>query len=166
MIVGPSFVLISPWPFAESSPSLARTGATTDRRAQPRRWGIAAGAGLGRVAKWNDSVKVSVRLSEPAYFHLLGYNFDGREQLLWPGSAIAPSLQRELDFPSADDQFFLNDDAPGGVQVFVVAASRDPLPAWDTWQSTTPSVTAANDRISTHIIGPAGCSLAHPNSPR
>ena len=83
-------------------------------------------------ARWNDAIEVEVRLSEPGYFYLIGCNFDGRVQLLYPENSTTASEKRErLHFPGGDEQFHLNDDALGGMQAFVVVASRDRLPNWD-----------------------------------
>jgi hypothetical protein len=97
----------------------------------------------------DDSVRVSMKLDPPAYCYLIAFNPDGTEQLCYPedpglvavnypehkdvaaAMATPPPKSSELSFPL--DQFF----EPGipGLQVFVVVASSDPLPAYAKWRS-------------------------------
>jgi hypothetical protein len=88
-----------------------------------------------------DAVTVTVELSEPGYFYLIGFTFDGKEQLLWPADAdgqaapdVAPPLTQRLRHPPGDLRVYLDDNERGGLQVFVVAASRRPLPSYRAWR--------------------------------
>ena len=101
------------------------------------------------VIRADDSVRVSVKLSAPAYCFLIAFNPDGTEQLCSPedpdlpavhypehkdrarAMAAPPARAAELSFPR--DQFF----EPGvpGLQVFVLVASAEPLPPYPEWRS-------------------------------
>jgi hypothetical protein len=95
------------------------------------------------AARFGDAVTVTVELSEPAYFYLIGFNFDGKEQLVCPaddkGNELpdkAPPRLGRLRFPAHDeDRLFLKeDDAKSGVQAYVVVVSRSPLPGYAEWR--------------------------------
>jgi hypothetical protein len=94
-------------------------------------------------ANVGDAVRLSVDLSAPAHAYLVAFNADGQEQLLWPtddkgepDESAAPLLCRRLAFPAREGKlFYLDDDESGGLQLFVVLASRRPLPPWSEWRS-------------------------------
>jgi serine/threonine protein kinase len=91
---------------------------------------------------YNDAVKIEAELTAPAYAYLLAFNADGKEQLLWPVGAeqtpdenVAPPLQDKLQCPARPGkQFALDDDELGGLQVFVVVVSSEPLPYYAEWK--------------------------------
>jgi serine/threonine protein kinase len=93
-------------------------------------------------ARFDDPVKISVELTAPAYAYLLAFNADGTEQLLWPvgpdrkpDEAVVPPLQERLEYPARPGKhFFLDDDPGGGLQVFVVVVSSEPLPSYAEWK--------------------------------
>jgi hypothetical protein len=95
----------------------------------------------------NDSVRVSVKLSTPAYCYLIAFNPDGTEQLCYPEDAkltaifypknkdaqammTKPGLEADFRFPR--DQYF----EPGmpGLQVFVLIVAEEPLPPYAQWR--------------------------------
>jgi hypothetical protein len=92
-------------------------------------------------AHFNDAVQIQVDLSAPGYAYLLGFNPDGTEQLLWPvgidkrsNPRVAPPLVTRLVYPARSGKWlFLNDEPKGGLQAFVVVASRRPLPSYQEW---------------------------------
>src|SRR5205823_2155703 len=88
------------------------------------------------ATRFGDGVSVEVLLSEPAYAYLLAFNPDGSEQRLWPADeTIPPQRTAALRFPAqAKDNLLLNDDPAGGVQGFVLVASRQPLPSYRAWR--------------------------------
>jgi tRNA A-37 threonylcarbamoyl transferase component Bud32 len=103
--------------------------------------------GRGRIGdksfatKVGDAVTVTVELSEPGYFYLIGFNFDGTVQLLWPADdkgnpleATKPRRQQRLRFPEGDGRLTLDASDKGGLQAFVVTASPWPLPAFAEWR--------------------------------
>jgi hypothetical protein len=97
----------------------------------------------------DDAVRVSVKLSRPAYCYLIAFNPDGSEQLCFPedpdlaaviypehkdqaqAMATPPPQCSELRYPR--DQYF----EPGfaGLQTFVLIASMKPLPPYAKWRS-------------------------------
>jgi hypothetical protein len=90
------------------------------------------------AARFGDLVQVKAVLSEPAYFFLLAFNPDGKEQLCWPADSRQPPepLDR-LTYPLEAGSFFPLKDGVG-LQAFVLLASRQPLPAYDDWKAQRP----------------------------
>jgi serine/threonine-protein kinase len=94
------------------------------------------------ATRYGDVVTLTVELSGPAYFYLIAFNFDGKEQLLWPvdekgepDPGRAPPRLGRLRFPQGDGGALgLEDNDKGGLQAYVVAASRRPLPAYKAWR--------------------------------
>ncbi len=99
-----------------------------------------------------DRVRIEVDLSRPAYGFLIACNFDGRAQLLWPCAEQhpyrgepdrpPPAVSRLLypppsagpdGRPARRQGVALDDDPAGGLQAYVVAASRQPLPSYAQW---------------------------------
>jgi serine/threonine protein kinase len=84
-----------------------------------------------------DGVQVEVEFSEPAYAYLLVYNpnpqSDKREEA-WPESVLTNPARpgKRLEFPSEGESHYGLSDGPG-LEVFVVVASRSPLPAYTDW---------------------------------
>src|SRR5262249_13627591 len=89
-------------------------------------------------AKVGDSVTLVVDLSEPAYFYVLEFNFDGKYRLIWPvdengksSEAVKPPRQMSLRWPQSDTRrLYLNDNEMGGLQAYAVVASKGPLPSF------------------------------------
>jgi serine/threonine protein kinase len=93
--------------------------------------------------KVDDFVMIRAQLSEAAYTYLLAFNFNGEEQLLLPVGAnltpdpsVRPPRARKLSYPPGKEGFELSDDAVGGLQAFVVVASRTALPPYAAWRKT------------------------------
>jgi hypothetical protein len=99
-----------------------------------------------RVVLVDERVQITARLNAPAYFYLIAFNpkdsEDGIEQLCYPtdptdkdGKRSAPNSppgqRTDLQYPSGDRDFI--PDAVG-LQVFVLAASTKPLPAYEKWR--------------------------------
>jgi len=86
-------------------------------------------------------VMLSVKLSEPVYCYVLCYGADGTEQLLWPcdeqGEArpevTPPQLAKLPQLPLGGNDYRLDEEPAGGLQVFAVAASRQPLATYNEW---------------------------------
>jgi hypothetical protein len=103
-------------------------------------------------ALFDDRVVVKVTFSEPAYCYVIGFNTDGKDQLLWPRNQeepdpkAAPPLLAGVQAPPLPAEggkqraVPLNDDKRGGIQAFVVAASRRKLPAFEAWKRGRPAV--------------------------
>jgi hypothetical protein len=102
--------------------------------------------GKSMEALVDDRVVVQAELSSPGYCYVIGFNFDGKDQLLWPRndrradpSLAPPRLERvQCPPPPAAGQkqraLRLDDDPRGGLQAYLVVASREPLPAYEEWQ--------------------------------
>jgi hypothetical protein len=95
-------------------------------------------------ARVGDVITVTVELSKPGYCYLIGFNFNGEEQLLWPadekGEAAPgqkPAKVARLRYPPGNIKLALEekDDEVGGLQVYAVVASRRPLPAYQEWRN-------------------------------
>jgi serine/threonine protein kinase len=105
--------------------------------------------------RWEDRVVIDAELSRPAYCYLIAYNADGKEQLLWPcdeghprnpgDASRAPPRRARVRYPPPPRPgpdgspgrakgLSLNDEVRGGMQAFVVVASRRPLPAFEEWK--------------------------------
>jgi serine/threonine protein kinase len=93
---------------------------------------------LGRdsseVSAADDSVRMLAKLDQPAYGYLLAFHPDGTEQLCWPASPEqAPPAAAEIAYPSSGLLPLRN--AGEGMYVFVLVASRRPLPAYKGWKA-------------------------------
>jgi serine/threonine protein kinase len=81
-----------------------------------------------------DGAFVSARLSAPAFGYLVALNPDGKVQLCAPPDPNEPPRQSsEIRFEGTS--YFPFTDGPG-LQVFVVLASRHPLPPFAHWSGT------------------------------
>jgi hypothetical protein len=87
--------------------------------------------------RFDDRVRVDVRLRHPAYCYLIALNADGTDQLCYPypgDQAAPPRRVAQVSYPREPDvSFRLNDGV--GLQAFVVIASRRPLPAYAEWKA-------------------------------
>jgi len=86
-------------------------------------------------AREDDDVRVSARLSIPAYCYLVAFNADGKEQPCLPRNREeAPLPTTEVVYPQKPKSYFgLTDGA--GLQAFVLVASRQPLPPYARWEA-------------------------------
>jgi hypothetical protein len=94
------------------------------------------------ATRHGDAVTLTVELSAPAYCYVIGCNFDGTATLLWPvdwtgkpSEDVAPPEQRLLHYPAGEKRLYLDDKAASGLQAYVVAASRRPLPPYANWKA-------------------------------
>jgi hypothetical protein len=106
------------------------------------------------ATRYDDRVVIQVELSRPAPCFLIGCNFDGKEQLLWPcdeaqaphaGDPVRPPpLVARFQYPPAPRPgpagqsgkgkgIALDDDKAGGMQAFLVVIGRQSLPAYGEW---------------------------------
>jgi hypothetical protein len=106
-------------------------------------------------ALYADRVAIEARLSEPGYAYLIAFNFDGKEQLLWPCDARhpdrvplpdrAPDRVAHFRYPPPAPEgvtgeavkpklFRLDDVKTGGIQAFLAVVSREPLPPYAKWR--------------------------------
>jgi tRNA A-37 threonylcarbamoyl transferase component Bud32 len=103
-------------------------------------WGVMGGDSLS--AAFDDQVKIEVEFTHPLYAYLIAFNANGKEQLLWPVGTkktpdenVSPPKMAKIAYPVRTGKtFFLNDEPKGGMQAFVVAASREALPSYAVWK--------------------------------
>jgi serine/threonine protein kinase len=95
-------------------------------------------------ARFEDRVRLMIKLDAPLYCYVLAYRADGKEELLWPcdGSDekcpglpnVAPLQVSEIPrLPLGGKEYCLDEEPRGGLQVYVLAASRRPLPSYADW---------------------------------
>src|SRR5262249_7706141 len=85
-------------------------------------------------AHFNDGVRVHAELSEPAFCYLIVLKVNGERLLCLPREDQAPPNKvRVIEYPDQHHLYYLNDAPDGGVQAFVLLASREPLPDYDHW---------------------------------
>ena len=85
--------------------------------------------------RFDDDIRVQVKLSRPAYCYLIAFNTDGTVQLCYPETESTPPQRIEvLDYPSGK-YFGLTDGA--GVQALVLVASIEPLSPYERWRTRT-----------------------------
>jgi serine/threonine protein kinase len=81
---------------------------------------------------FDDDVRVHARLDAPAYCYLIALNPDGKVQLCHPSKpAESPPRSQEIGYPAGNLYFPLTDGV--GLQVFILLASRRPLPPFADW---------------------------------
>jgi serine/threonine protein kinase len=93
-------------------------------------------------ARFDDAVVLSIPLAEPVYCYVLGFAANGAEQLLWHSDSQGkdmsqvppPQVGGLLRLPLGGKQFRLDEEPAGGLQVYVIAAARQPLPAYERWR--------------------------------
>jgi hypothetical protein len=86
----------------------------------------------------NDDVQVVAKFSAPAYCYLIAFNPDGEDQLCLPQDAdgngapkTPPDARAEVRYPREKHVFVLD---VKGLQVFVLVASKNPLPPYEVWR--------------------------------
>lgn len=103
---------------------------------ETREKGVVHRGGIGvqsSGALQGDFVQIRIELSRAAYFYLLAGNPDGSLQLCHPRAASKPPSElRSLLFPDTTRGFRLNDGV--GQQLFVLLASLEPLPSFESWR--------------------------------
>jgi hypothetical protein len=87
-------------------------------------------------ATLDDDIKVSARLSRPAYCYLIVFRPDSVNEVLFPQSQdVAPELTDQPHYPSTDrdrgNVYGLNDAT--GLWLVALVASDRPLPAYAEW---------------------------------
>ena len=92
--------------------------------------------------RFGDAVTLTVELSGEGYLYLIGFNFNGQDQLLWPVDETGkpdqnkvPEPVTRLRYPAGDVRLYLEEtDQGSGLQAYAAVASRRPLPAWRAWR--------------------------------
>ena len=81
----------------------------------------------------SDELKVEAEFNRPGYCYLVAFNPDGNPQLCHPDNdRLVPLPVDSIHYPAGQNMYFPLTDGTG-VQVFVLVASREPLPSWREW---------------------------------
>jgi serine/threonine protein kinase len=106
-----------------------------ERRTRPRR--LLGKESFGASA--DDDIKVSARLSRPAYCYLIVFRPDGKDEILYPqGAQVASELTDEPRYPSRDRSKVYGLTDGTGLWVIALVASDSPLPAYAEWRQQHP----------------------------
>jgi serine/threonine protein kinase len=91
-------------------------------------------------AALDDDIKVTARLSRPAYCYVIVFRADGKDEVLSPQSAgEAPALTDEPRYPSTDrSKVYGLSDGNGGLWLVALVASDKPLPPYSEWRKQHP----------------------------
>lgn len=88
--------------------------------------------------RFDDDVRVAVKLSAEAYCYLIAFNSDGEDQLCYPkddqDEGIVPAKTIQFVYPTSPTRYFGLDDSTG-LQAFVLLVSLRPLPDYEEWRS-------------------------------
>ena len=86
-------------------------------------------------ARYDDDVRLRVRLEKDSYCYLIAFNPDGNVQLCYPDNpSKVPRKVSRFEYPEDSELAFGLTDGVG-LQAFVLLVSDDPLPAYETWKS-------------------------------
>jgi serine/threonine protein kinase len=88
-------------------------------------------------ASTDDDIKVTARLTRPAYCYLIVFRPDGKDEVLYPQTASdLPELTDEPRYPSSDrSKVYGLSDGNGGLWLVALVASDKPLPAYADWRN-------------------------------
>jgi hypothetical protein len=118
------------------------------------------------ATRFGDQVGVTVELTEPAYCYLLALNPDGTEQLCWPGDEqLPPERLERLEYPARGRAFNLDDEPRGGLQAFVLIASREPLSPYAVWRARQAGLTWARLPATEDVVWRGDGDQVDPSTP-
>jgi hypothetical protein len=87
----------------------------------------------------DDDIKVTARLSQPAYSYLIVFRPDGKDEVLYPqGATLVPELTDEPRYPSKDRSKVYGLTDGTGLWLVALVASDGPLPAYAEWRQQHP----------------------------
>jgi hypothetical protein len=82
-----------------------------------------------------DEIKVTARLSRPAYCYLIVFRSDGGDEVLYPqGAGLTPERTEEPRYPSRDRSKVYGLTDGTGLWLVALVASERPLPAYADWR--------------------------------
>jgi hypothetical protein len=92
--------------------------------------------------EFGDKLRVTAELSEAVYCYLVSLSPDGRIHLCFPTDEnTPPPARKQLTFPEPRLEAERCHDPSGGVQAFVLLASRRQLPSYAEWRKDLPPLT-------------------------
>ncbi len=102
-----------------------------------------------RAPRENDDIQVRADFREPVYCYLIAFNPDGVKQLCYPSDADVAQAEpiTSLRYPAEEDSAFGLTDGEGE-QAFVLYTSKEPLPAFSTWDSELVAASWPNPDVS------------------
>jgi hypothetical protein len=82
-----------------------------------------------------DDIKVTARLSRPAYCYVIVFRPDGVDAILYPqGEDLVPELTEEPRYPSKDRKMVYGLTDGTGLWLVALVASDQPLPPYADWR--------------------------------
>jgi predicted Ser/Thr protein kinase len=102
-----------------------------------------------RPPRENDDIQVQAEFNDKVYCFLVALNPDGVKQLCFPADADMAQSEpiKTLRYPTEEDSAFGLTDGIGQ-QAFVLYTSREPLPAFNTWNSELVAASWPNPDVS------------------
>jgi serine/threonine protein kinase len=86
-------------------------------------------------ATLGDDIKVTARLSRPAYAYLIVFRPDGQDEVLFPqGANLIPELTDEPHYPSIERNKVYGLTDGTGLWLVALVASDSPLPSYAEWR--------------------------------
>jgi hypothetical protein len=83
----------------------------------------------------DDDIKVTARLSRPAYCYLIVFRPDGQDEVLYPqGAEVVPERTDAPRYPSKDRSKVYRLTEGTGLWLVALVASENPLPAYADWR--------------------------------
>jgi hypothetical protein len=82
-----------------------------------------------------DDIKVTARLSRPAYCYLIVFRPDGKDEVLYPqGANLVPEMTDEPRYPSKDRSKVYGLTDGTGLWLVALVATETPLPTYADWR--------------------------------
>jgi serine/threonine protein kinase len=87
----------------------------------------------------DDDIKVTARLSRPAYSYLIVFRGDGKDEVLYPqGPNDVPDSSEEVHYPSNERGMVYDLNEGPGLWLIALVASDRPLPSYAEWRKQHP----------------------------
>jgi hypothetical protein len=100
-----------------------------------------------------DDIKVTARLSRPAYSYLIVFRPDGQDEVLYPqGANEAPEQTEEPHYPSKDRSKVYGLTDGTGLWLVALVASEQPLPAYAEWRRQHPGCPWAHSDGEANVV--------------
>jgi hypothetical protein len=101
----------------------------------------------------DDDIKVTARLSRPAYCYLIVFRPDGKDEVLYPqGDQEAPERTDAPRYPSKDRSKVYGLTDGTGLWLAALVASENPLPAYADWRKHHPGGPWARSEGEANVV--------------